>query len=85
MPIGAYAPRWFMARVHVDPVGALDVFEATGAREMVAAHWGTFDLADEPLGEPPLRLMRDAERRGVAGRVRVLPVGGQIDALRPDG
>lgn len=80
VPIGAYSPRWFMSRVHVDPAGALDVFEATGARTMMAAHWGTFDLADEPLGEPPEVLMPEAERRGIASRVLVLAVGGQTTA-----
>ena len=80
VPIGAYLPRWFMARVHVDPVGALDLFETVGAREMMAAHWGTFDLADEPLDEPPRLLLAEAERRGLTGRVHVLPVGGQIGA-----
>ncbi len=78
VPVGAYEPRWFMSRVHVDPAGALDVFEATGARAMLAAHWGTFDLADEPLDEPPRLLLADAHGRGLNGRVRVLPVGGQL-------
>ena len=80
VPIGAYSPRWMMARVHVDPTEALDVFEATGAQTMLAAHWGTFDLADEPLGEPPELLTAEAERRGTAARVLVLPVGGQTTA-----
>ncbi len=78
VPVGAYSPRWFMSRVHVDPDGALDVFETTGARAMLAAHWGTFDLADEPLDEPPRLLLEEARRRGIADRVTVLPVGGQM-------
>ena len=83
VPVGAYSPRWFMSRVHVDPAGALDVFEATGARAMVATHWGTFDLADEPLDEPPRLLLADAARRGLAARVTVLPVGGQVRVTAP--
>ena len=78
VPIGAYAPRWMMSRVHVDPEEALDVFEATGARAMVGAHWGTFGLADEPADEPPRLVLGGARRRGIADRVHVLPVGGQI-------
>ena len=80
VPIGAYSPRWMMARVHVDPEEALDVFKQTGARAMVATHWGTFPLADEPSDEPPARLLAEAERRGIAARVLVLPVGGQTTA-----
>jgi N-acyl-phosphatidylethanolamine-hydrolysing phospholipase D len=62
MPIGAYAPRWFMAPVHVDPDEAVRaVVEATAAHRdaptpaMAAMHWGTFRLTDEPLHEPPQR------------------------------
>jgi L-ascorbate metabolism protein UlaG (beta-lactamase superfamily) len=29
-------------------------------------HWGTFDLTDEPLDEPPARFHREAARRGLA-------------------
>ena len=80
VPIGAYAPRWFMSRVHVDPAEALDVFEATGAQAMLGAHWGTFALADEPSDEPPRLVLEDAQRRGIADRVHVLPVGGGLTA-----
>jgi hypothetical protein len=33
---------------------------------MIAAHWGTFKLTDEPMDEPPARMR---ERWGAAGRV----------------
>ena len=35
------------------------------ARRFVAMHWGTFDLADEPLDEPPVRLGAEAARAGL--------------------
>jgi N-acyl-phosphatidylethanolamine-hydrolysing phospholipase D len=35
------------------------------ARTMLAMHWGTFDLADEPLDEPPTRTLADIARRGI--------------------
>jgi L-ascorbate metabolism protein UlaG (beta-lactamase superfamily) len=31
----------------------------------VAIHWGTFDLADEPLDEPPRRLLEAARAGGL--------------------
>ena len=65
LPIGAYEPRWFMGAVHMAPEEAVDAFRDV-AREngerrctMVAMHWGTFKLTDEPLDEPP-RLTREA-------------------------
>jgi N-acyl-phosphatidylethanolamine-hydrolysing phospholipase D len=48
----------------------------TGSRAFVPIHWGTFDLADEPLDEPPQRLAADAKRRGLgADRVWMLKHG----------
>jgi hypothetical protein len=32
---------------------------------MLAMHWGTFDLADEPLDEPPGRMLAEVRRRGI--------------------
>jgi L-ascorbate metabolism protein UlaG (beta-lactamase superfamily) len=56
LPIGGYAPRWFMEPQHVDPDEAARGFAALGARELWAMHWGTFRLTDEAVGEPPERL-----------------------------
>jgi N-acyl-phosphatidylethanolamine-hydrolysing phospholipase D len=79
MPVGAYEPRWFMERVHVDPDQALQAFEDTGARHMVAMHWGTFDLADEPMDEPMWVLPGlVADRQMDPSRLHILPVGGQM-------
>ena len=71
LPIGAYEPRWFMGSVHMNPedcIGAVEQLQ-TGQHGaglvMVAAHWGTFKLTDEPMDEPPAR-MRDRWR--AAGR-----------------
>lgn len=64
MPVGAYEPRWFMRPVHMDPRDALDAFAALTRSHgehptiMVAMHWGTFVLTDEPPDEPP-RLTRE--------------------------
>jgi L-ascorbate metabolism protein UlaG (beta-lactamase superfamily) len=56
LPLGGYAPRWFMESQHIDPIEAGRAFEALRARNLLAMHWGTFRLTDEPAGEPPHRL-----------------------------
>jgi L-ascorbate metabolism protein UlaG (beta-lactamase superfamily) len=44
-----------MRPVHMDPEEAVAAALALRARRTVGIHWGTYDLTDEPLGEPPLR------------------------------
>ncbi len=75
VPIGAYAPRWFMASQHVDPEEAVRIAEACGAPEMLGVHWGTFPLTGEPYEEPAERLAEAARRQGSRGL--------QTRAMRP--
>jgi N-acyl-phosphatidylethanolamine-hydrolysing phospholipase D len=58
LPIGAYAPRWFMQPQHIGPEEAATAFGELGARSLIPMHWGTFRLSDEPLGEPPVLLRK---------------------------
>ena len=78
LPIGAYAPRWFMRDQHVDPDEALQIMQILGAQRAMAHHWGTFQLTDEPIEEPPERLRAALARENMAQR----PVRG--DQARPD-
>jgi L-ascorbate metabolism protein UlaG (beta-lactamase superfamily) len=76
LPIGGYAPRWFMEPQHIDPVEAGRAFEALGANNLLAMHWGTFKLTDEAIGEPPARLRAYwAERRLDPARLWILDPG----------
>jgi N-acyl-phosphatidylethanolamine-hydrolysing phospholipase D len=65
VPIGAYLPPTIMRFVHTTPEEALDVFADLRASRFLGIHWGTFDLAEEPLDEPPRRLLTEAYRRGL--------------------
>ncbi|HEX2065955.1 MAG TPA: MBL fold metallo-hydrolase [Candidatus Thermoplasmatota archaeon] len=65
MPIGAYAPRWFMRHVHLDPDEAVQAALDLGARRMATMHWGTFALTQEPLLEPLERVRAAWERAGL--------------------
>jgi N-acyl-phosphatidylethanolamine-hydrolysing phospholipase D len=59
VPIGAYEPRAMMRESHMNPEEALRAAIDLRASRAMAMHYGTFDLSDEPLAEPPLRF-RDA-------------------------
>ena len=56
--LGAYAPRWFMAPSHMNPAETVQAFQEIKARQMMIAHWGTFQLGDEPIHFPPADLKR---------------------------
>jgi N-acyl-phosphatidylethanolamine-hydrolysing phospholipase D len=79
LPIGAYDPPWFMQPQHMGPEEAGRAWEILRARVLVAMHWATFKLTDEPLAEPAERLRawwgeRDPERLWIvdAGDTRPL-------------
>jgi L-ascorbate metabolism protein UlaG (beta-lactamase superfamily) len=76
LPIGAYDPTWFMAPQHMGPEEAGRAWELLGARTLVAMHWGTFKLTDEPVSEPPERMRAWFERSGHSReKLWVLDVG----------
>ena len=76
LPIGAYAPRWFMAPQHQDPAEALAGFIECNAENLVPHHWGTFQLTGEPWDEPPAKLREAMAERDVAeARVGLLRPG----------
>jgi L-ascorbate metabolism protein UlaG (beta-lactamase superfamily) len=62
-PPSAASPSWACA--------ALDL----GARAAVGMHFGTFDLSDEPLDEPPRRFLAEARARGLGDRAFLMAVG----------
>jgi L-ascorbate metabolism protein UlaG (beta-lactamase superfamily) len=69
IPIGAYAPRWFMSPQHVNPNEAVQIMEDLEAARAVGIHWGVFQLTDERRDEPRELLLETAVRRGIAERL----------------
>lgn len=66
LPIGAYAPRWFMAPVHMDPVQAVAAHRDLGAQTSVALHYGTFRLSDEGQDQPKQELQVALQNAGLS-------------------
>ncbi|MFK5998364.1 MAG: MBL fold metallo-hydrolase [Rhodobacterales bacterium] len=66
LPIGAYAPRWFMKAQHQNPLEAVAGFKLCHAKAAIGHHWGTFQLTNEAI-EAPKQALRDAlKHEGIA-------------------
>lgn len=64
LPIGAYAPRFPLARYHLSPEEAVEAARQLGVEILVPAHFGTFTLSlDRPSAALP-RFAAEAHRRG---------------------
>lgn len=76
LPIGAYDPEWFMRRQHMNPEDALHAAQDLDARRILPMHWGTYQLTDEWLGEPPHKVVELAEKDPqLLARLTLCPVG----------
>ena len=76
VPIGAYDPRLLMRGVHTTPEEAVAIGHDLGIKRLVAKHWGTIQLTDEPLSEPPGRFRAAAKASGYADEdVWVMKIG----------
>lgn len=80
IPIGAYAPRWFMHLQHIDPKQAVQLYDELNCHCAIAIHWGTFELADEPLDEPPQLLNANKGNRSF----HLIKIGGSQAINRID-
>ncbi|MEP3244141.1 MAG: MBL fold metallo-hydrolase [Sneathiella sp.] len=79
IPIGAYAPRWFMRYSHASPEEAVKIHQDIRSRNSIGMHWGTFVLTAEPATEPPAMLAKAAKAAGLKeGSFLSLPIGGMV-------
>ena len=80
IPIGAYEPRWFMHRQHVNPQESVRVFQDCGAPLALAHHHGTFQLTDEAIDAPVVALRAACAAAQIAADTfRVLEPGQTLE------
>ncbi|KAI6181113.1 N-acetylphosphatidylethanolamine-hydrolyzing phospholipase D [Aphelenchoides besseyi] len=67
IPIGCYAPRWFMKPQHINPEEAIKIHKMSNSRKSLAIHWGTYSMGSyEPYLEPRSLLREEVEKAGLA-------------------
>ena len=55
-----------MKDMHCNPEEAVQIHFDVNSQKSIGMHWGTFlDLTDEPLEEPPLKLAKVLEEKGI--------------------
>ncbi len=64
LPIGAYEPRELMWMSHITPEEAISIGNDVHANTLIASHWGTVSLSDEPPFEPPKRFRKAGVNSG---------------------
>ncbi|MFW5850928.1 MAG: MBL fold metallo-hydrolase [Bacteroidota bacterium] len=75
LPIGAYAPQNLMSESHMTPEEAVRAMQDLHAQYIVPIHYGTFDLSDEPMGEPIQRLKSSLQKDSLHTQLIELHIG----------
>ncbi|MFK8056335.1 MAG: MBL fold metallo-hydrolase [Saprospiraceae bacterium] len=75
--IGAYKPAWFMQSAHTNPEQAWQGFQESGAKQLLPMHYATYDLSQEPVGEPARLISACAKTAGRVGDL-VMPKVGEV-------
>jgi L-ascorbate metabolism protein UlaG (beta-lactamase superfamily) len=78
LPIGAYNPAYIMKSNHMNPEEALQAFHDLGGKRLIPMHYGTYDLSDEPLGEPERRMRKLQSEGRINGELRMCMIGENV-------
>ena len=79
--VGAYKPSYIMEESHTSPHEAVQLFNGMVAvsdkknKTLIPMHYGSYDLADEPLGEPYRVLQNLEKEKQIRGSLKLLDVG----------
>ena len=78
LPIGAYEPRWFMFRMHMNPDEAVRAHLDLHSQSTIGVHFGLIDNAGESYDAPVNDLIAARRAHGVDATNFVAPHYGQI-------
>jgi L-ascorbate metabolism protein UlaG (beta-lactamase superfamily) len=78
LPIGAYEPRWFMFRMHMNPDEAVRAHLDLHSQRSIGIHFGLIDNAGESYDAPGNDLIAARRAHGVEAAAFVVPRYGQV-------
>jgi L-ascorbate metabolism protein UlaG (beta-lactamase superfamily) len=78
LPIGAYEPRWFMYRMHMNPDEAVRAHMDLHSEHSIAIHFGLLDMAGESYEAPVNDLAAARIAHGIEEETFVAPHIGQV-------
>ena len=78
LPIGAYEPRWFMYRMHMNPDEAVRAHLDLHSQSTIGVHFGLIDNAGESYDAPVNDLIAARRAHGVDATNFVAPHYGQV-------
>jgi L-ascorbate metabolism protein UlaG (beta-lactamase superfamily) len=78
LPIGAYEPRWFMYRMHMNPDEAVRAHMDLHSEHSIAIHFGLLDMAAESYEAPVNELAAARMAHGIEEATFVAPYIGQV-------
>ena len=84
--IGAYnfypmMPYKDKSAYHTNPEEALSIAQDLKSKKIIGMHWGTFVLSLEPIMEPPVRFIDNAEKYGFKNEDAIVFKIGEINSL----
>ena len=75
MPIGTYEPDYVMKSSHMDPMEAYSAFDIMDSSIFIPMHYGTYDLSNEPLGDPIRKTKNIFHKNNKSHKLTELSIG----------
>jgi L-ascorbate metabolism protein UlaG (beta-lactamase superfamily) len=75
LPIGAYKPKDFMIRHHIDPAQAILAHKELNSEKSIAMHFETFQLASDNFTDPAKDLKKHRKEANLENDFLILEVG----------
>lgn len=82
IPIGAYEPRWFMKKQHVNPEEAVQAHIDLKSNFSIGMHFGTFQLTDEAINQPKIDLNFAKDKMNIDDKQFLAPDFGETFIIK---